>query len=164
MIANYRKVWRKTTSKDVFCYFLWHEGQIICQTSDLQETPKCSIPKEGGTASPSPRSLCGVSASAGRWFQLLQGKWVTAATATAQQSPRFTAEALTVSVCVGLSRRPFGGLPDSGWIKPCSETLHRKLCSWLKRDVYLVFPAGSTYVVFSSCNHFPAAMTCTTES
>lgn len=33
----------------------------------------------------------------------------------------------------------------------------------LKTEQYLVFPAGSTYVVFSSFTHFPAAMSCETE-
>uniref|UniRef100_A0A3B4Z2Q7 Uncharacterized protein n=1 Tax=Stegastes partitus TaxID=144197 RepID=A0A3B4Z2Q7_9TELE len=32
-----------------------------------------------------------------------------------------------------------------------------------KMEEYLVFPAGSTYVVFSSCTHFPAAMSWSTE-
>ncbi len=32
-----------------------------------------------------------------------------------------------------------------------------------KAERYLVFPAGSTYVVFSSFTHFPAAMSCNTE-
>lgn len=38
---------------------------------DLQETPGCSIPKEGETASPSQRSLCVAFVSAGRWFRRL---------------------------------------------------------------------------------------------
>lgn len=52
--------------------------------SDLQETPECSIPWEDGTASPSPRSLYGASVSAGRWFQHLQEKCVTACTTPVQ--------------------------------------------------------------------------------
>lgn len=54
----------------------WVEQQSSVWTSDLQETPECSIPKVGGTASPSPRSLCGASASAGRWSRHLQAKRV----------------------------------------------------------------------------------------
>ena len=47
-----------------------------------------------------------------------------------------------------------------------SETLRGTLVQQMiihvrwKTEQYLVFPAGSTYVVFSSFTHFPAAMSC----
>lgn len=40
---------------------------------DLLGTPECNLPKEGETASPSQRSLCGAFASAGQWFRHLGG-------------------------------------------------------------------------------------------
>lgn len=82
---------------------------------------------------------------------------------------RLTTEVLTIGFCVGPSCCPFCGLPDSGLMKTGSKKCAQATCTFaysclLKREAHLVFPAGSTYVVFSSINHFPAAMTCKTES
>lgn len=44
----------------------------MSEKTDLQETPECSIPEEGGTASPSLRSPYAASASAERLFPHLE--------------------------------------------------------------------------------------------
>lgn len=90
----------------------------ITKVWDLQGTPECNIPKEGETASPSRRSLCAASAWAGRWFPRLRGAahGRLYSMTNREHSPRTayrSKASVTISFCVGLSRGPLRGLPDS---------------------------------------------------
>lgn len=72
-------VGKRVQDQKYFNKAIWHVkfSSLFLQkklknTTYLQETPAYSIPKGGETASPSLRSLCGASVSAGQWFQHLQ--------------------------------------------------------------------------------------------
>lgn len=80
-----------------------------------------------------------------------------------QKSPKKESdkEMITICFCVSLSRGPLRSLPDSAWMRAGNknEWIKKCLTSFYSTN-YLVVPAASMYVVFSSVTHFPAAMTC----
>lgn len=130
-----------------------------------------SIPKGGETASPSLCSLCGASVSAGQWFQHLQRVCYTCSLWTNCQlteNPQIdkgrhlpSASVVFCLVVLFADSQTLGRWKE-GVKQHTRKSTFAESCQ-VKSKAYLVFPAGSTYVVFSSFTHLPAAMTCQAE-
>lgn len=151
--------------------FLQKKKKQPKNTTYLQETPVYSIPKGGETASPSLCSLCGASVSAGQWFQHLQRVCYTCSLWTNCQlteNPQInkgrhlpSASVLFFLVVLFADSQTLGRWKE-GVKQHTRNSTFTESCQ-VKSEAYLVFPAGSTYVVFSSFTHLPAAMTCQAE-